>query len=246
VLASDRTSRTVKYASSCPSLCAATSDILLRVFSRHGYATLGYTTQAKWRKQQKYQQEPCPACGQPGKKLDLWCEDKPYLGVQEKKLRTMQPATLARIFHELLSRDHEDGCATGQLVPRYRGIGSEAYLERYVAGAVTRGRQEGRPYPWSQQVIHEISGLVLAALLVAITVACATPSKQPNAYEECISLCSYEVTRCTRSCYNWKWSTQQSLDCVRNCNQKSAECQQQCSTIKEPTPEHHDQGGDVG
>jgi hypothetical protein len=35
---------------------------------------------------------------------------------------------IARIFHELLSRDHEDGRATGQLVPRYRGIGSEAYL----------------------------------------------------------------------------------------------------------------------
>ena len=35
---------------------------------------------------------------------------------------------LARVFHELLSRDHEDGRATGQLVPRYRGIGSEAYL----------------------------------------------------------------------------------------------------------------------
>jgi hypothetical protein len=31
--------------------------------------------------------------------------------------------------------------------------------EWYVAGADTRGRQEGRPYPWSQQVIHEISGL---------------------------------------------------------------------------------------
>ena len=31
--------------------------------------------------------------------------------------------------------------------------------ERYVVGANTRGRQEGRPYPWSQQVIHEISGL---------------------------------------------------------------------------------------
>ncbi len=30
---------------------------------------------------------------------------------------------------------------------------------RYVAGADTRGRQEGWPYPWSQQVIHEISGL---------------------------------------------------------------------------------------
>ncbi len=33
--------------------------------------------------------------------------------------------------------------------------------ERYVAGADTRGLQEGRPSPWSQQVIHEISGLVL-------------------------------------------------------------------------------------
>ncbi|MEE9531786.1 MAG: hypothetical protein V3W52_12375 [Syntrophobacteria bacterium] len=28
----------------------------------------------------------------------------------------------------MLSRDHKDGCATWQLVPRYRGIGSEAYL----------------------------------------------------------------------------------------------------------------------
>jgi hypothetical protein len=32
-------------------------------------------------------------------------------------------STLAGTFHELLSRDHEDGRATGQLVPRYRGIG---------------------------------------------------------------------------------------------------------------------------
>ncbi len=41
-------------------------------------------------------------------------------------------------------------------VPRdwFRGV-----PERHVAGADTRGRQEGRPYPWSQQVIHEISGL---------------------------------------------------------------------------------------
>ena len=31
--------------------------------------------------------------------------------------------------------------------------------ERYVAGADTRGRQGRRPYPWSQQVIHDISGL---------------------------------------------------------------------------------------
>ena len=29
--------------------------------------------------------------------------------------------------------------------------------ERYVAGADTRGRQEGWPYAWSQQVIHAIS-----------------------------------------------------------------------------------------
>ncbi|MDH3852499.1 MAG: hypothetical protein OEV09_15715 [Deltaproteobacteria bacterium] len=28
----------------------------------------------------------------------------------------------------MLSRDYEDGRATWQLVPRYRGIGSEAYL----------------------------------------------------------------------------------------------------------------------
>jgi hypothetical protein len=35
---------------------------------------------------------------------------------------------LTRMFHELQSRDREDGRATGQLVPRYRGIGSEAYL----------------------------------------------------------------------------------------------------------------------
>jgi hypothetical protein len=41
-------------------------------------------------------------------------------------------------------------------VPRdwFRGV-----PERYVAGADTRGRQEGRSYPWSQQVIHKISGL---------------------------------------------------------------------------------------
>ena len=39
---------------------------------------------------------------------------------------------------------------------RTRGV-----REWYVAGADTRGRQEGQPYPWSQQVIHEISGLRL-------------------------------------------------------------------------------------
>jgi hypothetical protein len=82
---------------------------------------------------------------------------------------------LARMFHELLSRDRETGdplaglsgaqrarrgwachLATRPAVPRdwSRGV-----PERYVAGADTRGRQEGRPYPRSQQVIHETSGL---------------------------------------------------------------------------------------
>lgn len=83
-------------------------------------------------------------------------------------------------------------------------------------------------------------------LLAALIVACATTNKQPNSYQECITLCSDEVTRCTRSCYNWKWSSQQSLECVRECNLKSAECQQKCSPLKERTPEHHDQGGDLG
>ena len=36
---------------------------------------------------------------------------------------------------------------------------SRGVPERYVAGPDTRGRQEGRAYPWSQQVIHEIFGL---------------------------------------------------------------------------------------
>jgi hypothetical protein len=39
-------------------------------------------------------------------------------------LRDDSPTTLARIFHELLSRDHEDGRATWQP----QGVGSEAYL----------------------------------------------------------------------------------------------------------------------
>jgi hypothetical protein len=48
-------------------------------------------------------------------------------------------------------------------VPRdwFRGV-----PERYVAGTDIRGRQEGRPQPWSQQVIHEISGLPWRAELL--------------------------------------------------------------------------------
>jgi hypothetical protein len=39
--------------------------------------------------------------------------------------------------------------------------------ERYVAGADTRRRQEERPYPWSQQVIHETSGLTVGGRTVS-------------------------------------------------------------------------------
>ncbi len=60
--------------------------------------------------------------------------------------------------HHDSARSCEAGGPPGNrpAVPRdwFRGV-----LEQYVAGADTRGRQEGRPYPWSQQVIHEISGL---------------------------------------------------------------------------------------
>jgi hypothetical protein len=54
-------------------------------------------------------------------------------------------------------------------VPRdwFRGV-----PERCVAGVDTRGRQEGRPYPWSQQVIHEISGLELGGNYISDHIAC--------------------------------------------------------------------------
>ena len=78
------------------------------------------------------------------------------------------------MFHELSSRDRGEGCATGQP----QGVGSEAYLNSTSQGEPVlslskehprtpgfrlvepTARREGWPYPWSQQVIHEISGLV--------------------------------------------------------------------------------------
>ena len=78
---------------------------------------------------------------------------------------------LARIFHELLSRDHADGRATWQP----QGVGPEAYLngtsqgptpeDARKDGHIIRARcaplspASGFPVSWSQQVIHEISGL---------------------------------------------------------------------------------------
>ena len=51
---------------------------------------------------------------------------------------------LARIFDELLSRDREVGRATWKLVPRYRGIGSEAYLNGTSQGPIPEdARKDG-------------------------------------------------------------------------------------------------------
>ena len=63
---------------------------------------------------------------------------------------------LARIFRELLREMTK--MVRANLANR-RVLVPRRTSERYVAGTDTRGRQEGRPYPWSQQVIHEISGL---------------------------------------------------------------------------------------
>ena len=49
--------------------------------------------------------------------------------------------TQARIFHELLSRDHEDGRATGQP----QGVGSEAYLNGTSQGPPILSEVEGTP-----------------------------------------------------------------------------------------------------
>ena len=92
--------------------------------------------------------------------------------------------------------------------------------------------------------------LLLMALLGTLAVACATPRKEPKSYEECMSLCSDEVSDCIRSCYSWKWSSKNVMDCINECNQKSAECQKLCSKLKElpsrPRPGYHNQGGDAG
>ena len=48
---------------------------------------------------------------------------------------------LARIFHELLSRDYEDGRATWQP----QGVGSEAYLNGTSQGELVLSVAEGTP-----------------------------------------------------------------------------------------------------
>jgi hypothetical protein len=91
--------------------------------------------------------------------------------------------------------------------------------------------------------------ILLMFLLIALTGACATQRKQPTPYDECMSLCGDELRDCVQSCYRWRWPAEKVLDCVDKCNQKSGECQKQCSKLKEPAsprqPGHHDQGGDA-
>ena len=61
------------------------------------------------------------------------------------------------MFHELPSRDCEDGCATGQP----QGIGPEAYLNGTSQGATPEdARRDGHIRGRSRR-IHEISGLNL-------------------------------------------------------------------------------------
>jgi len=47
-----------------------------------------------------------------------------FISISLEYLQQIWMVALARLFHELLSRDHEDGRATGQP----QGVGAEAYL----------------------------------------------------------------------------------------------------------------------
>ena len=73
-----------------------------------------------------------------------------------RRRESVEKAVPAR--HREPARSGEAGGPPGNpAVPRdwIRGV-----LEQYVAGSDTRGRPEGRPYPRSQQAIHETSGPV--------------------------------------------------------------------------------------
>ena len=60
------------------------------------------------------------------------------------------------MFHELLSRDREDGCATGQP----QGVGPEVYLNGTSQGATPEDAREGDHIRGRSRRIHETSGLV--------------------------------------------------------------------------------------
>jgi hypothetical protein len=61
------------------------------------------------------------------------------------------------MFRELLQRDHEDGGCHRATVPRYRGIGSEAYLNGTSRGSIPEdarkdGHIPGRSRPFMKHL----------------------------------------------------------------------------------------------
>ena len=64
------------------------------------------------------------------------------------------------MFHELVSRDLGEGCAAGQLVPRYRGIGSEAYLNGTSQGPTSEDARKDAHIHGRSSLFVKYPGLV--------------------------------------------------------------------------------------
>jgi len=83
--------------------------------------------------------------------------------------------------------------------------------------------------------------LLVMALLLTITLSCATKQPQINSYEECVSHCSAELERCIASCNTWKVRVKNQdgefVRCINKCNEEKAKCDQLCSKWKGPTSE---------
>ena len=72
------------------------------------------------------------------------------------EIQTARLSRLARMFHELLSRDRKDGCATGQP----QGVGPEAYLNGTSQGATSEdARKDGHIHGRSKRFMKH-PGLV--------------------------------------------------------------------------------------
>ena len=77
---------------------------------------------------------------------------------------------VARIFHELAFRDHEDGCATGQP----QGVGPEAYLNSTSQGPTPEDARKdthirGRSRPFMKYAGWETMAIVLSMWTVWAT-----------------------------------------------------------------------------
>ena len=139
----------------------------------------GYRTQGKNnnRKPTRIFHENALASATPSPQERTWVSEQTTIKWSKHLTFRRFPAAGCREL-QLLSRDHETGnslvadaaCGAGLSGAQRARIRWACHLatagcwvrgvpERYGAGADTRGRQEGRQYPWSQQVIHEISGL---------------------------------------------------------------------------------------